>query len=238
MPIGLQGLLLPLLQDGTEPTTGRLPWPEGSILSGTLEPTQEPQQALLLIGGRRLLAQVPANMTGQALWLQVIDQGPPARFRLLSAHQAQAEIVHMLERHAGKSEAGKATPAPHADQPAPLRHADIPYDFVPVGQTPPRWLIVDRQGEDAPRGMLRGEATPHGFQLRGRLDLPHLGPVSFIIANAPAGMRLSLHAAQPDGYRTLQHDFAAWLAGRKDGLDASLHAGAIGDEDANGARMA
>ncbi len=236
MPIGLQGLL-PLLQDGPEPAAGRLPWPEGSILSGTLEPTSEPQQALLLIGGRRLLAQVPANTPGQTLWLQVIDRGPQARLRLLSAQQAQAEIAHLLERHAEKPEA-KATPAPHTDQPAPLKHADIPYDFVPVSPTPPRWLIVDHQGEDTPRGMLRGEATPHGFQLRGRLDLPHLGPVSFIIANAPAGMRLSVHAAQADGYRILQHDFSAWLAGREDGLDASLHAGAIEDEDAAGARMA
>ena len=237
MPISLQGLL-PLPQVGPEPAAGRLPWPEGSILSGNLEPTSEPQQALLLIGGQRLLAHVPTNMPSQALWLQVIDRGLPARLRLLSAQQAQTEIAHMLERHAEKPEAGKAMPAPHADQPAPLMHTDTPYEFVPISPAPPRWLIVDRQGEDAPRGMLRGEATPQGFQLRGRLDLPHLGPVSFIIANAPAGMRLSLHAAQPDGYRILQHDFSVWLAGRKDRLDASLHAGAIEDEDTTGARVA
>lgn len=237
MPIGLQGLL-PLPPDGLEKTAGRLPWPEGSILSGTLEPSTQPQQAVLLIGGQRFLAHVPPNVPSQALWLQVVDRGPPAHFRLLSAQQAEAEIAHMLEQHAEKPGAEKSMPAPHAEQPAPFKHADVPYNFVPISPAPPRWLIVDHQQEEAPRGMLRAEATPQGFQLRGRLDLPHLGPVSFTIADAPAGMRLAIHAAQDDGYRALQQDFPAWLAAHKDGLDASLHAGAIEDEDGTGARTA
>lgn len=237
MPIGLQGLL-PLLQDGPEPAGGRLPWPEGSILSGNLEPGPEPQQAVLLIGGHRLLARVPAHLSGQALWLQVIDRGPPARLRLLTVQQAETEIARMLEGHAEKPEAGQAMPAPHSEQPAPLQHADLPYNFVPLSPAPPRWMIVDPADEEAPRGMLRGEATAQGFQLRGRLDLPHLGPVAFTLADSSAGMRLSVHAAQPDGYRTLQHAFPAWLSDHGQGLDASLHAGAIGNEGTADTRLA
>jgi hypothetical protein len=235
IPISLRGLL-PLPQGSPEPATGRLPWPEGSILSGSLESTPEPQQAVLLIGGHRFLAHVPPDMPQRGLWLQVIDQGPPARFRLLSAQQAETEITHMLEKLVGKPETGKAMPTPHADPAPPLKQADIPYDFVPISPAPPRWLIVDHQDEGAPRGMLRGEASSQGFQLRGRLDLTHLGPVSFILASAQSGMRLSLRAAQADGYRALQCDFPDWLVKHQDGLDASLQAGAIEDEDSIGAR--
>lgn len=240
IPINLQGLL-PLPPDGFEATTGLPPWPEGSILAGQLEPTSNPQQALLSIGRHRMLANTPPDMPAQSLWLQLVDRHPPARFRLLSVQQAEQAIAHMLQKHAGEPEVqrqAQAAPTPHAEQPAPLHHPDSPYDFVPVSPAPPRWLIVDHHDEDTPRGMLKAESTAQGFQLRGRLDLPQLGPVSFVIANAPNGIRLSLYAAEAEGYRTLQQDFPGWLAGRMGSLDASLHAGTMDDEAIAGSRLA
>lgn len=237
MPIGLQGLL-PLPEGAPEPATGRLPWPEGSLLSGTLEPATEPGQAVLQIGAYRFLAHVPRNIPHQAIWLQLIDRNIPASFRLLTAEQAEAAVAHMLERQVSQGEAGTTRPTAHTQQPAPPTHGDLPYTLVPVSPQPPRWLITDPEDEGQPRGMLRAEATAQGFQLRGRMDLPNLGPVAFSIADAPAGMRLSLHAAQNEAYQALQRDLPAWLAGQDDGLDASLHAGVPGDEDMGGARMA
>lgn len=239
MPLTVHGLL-PLPQDILESPTGRLPWPEGSILSGKLEPASDPQQGLLLIGGYRLLAHIPPNMPQQAIWLQLVDANLPARFRLLTVTQAETEITRMLHEHAGKSEAKLPTPQPvHTEQPAAFNQTDAPYRFVPVSLTPLRWFITDKRDEQAPRGMLKGETSTKGFQLRGRLDLQNLGPVSFVIADAPNGIRLSLFAAAAHGYQALQQDFPAWLTDQKAsaGLEASLHRGAIEDETTD-ARLA
>lgn len=241
MPLTVHGLL-PLPQDIPGSPADRLPWPEGSILSGRIEPTSDPQQGLLLIGGYRLLAQIPPNTPKQMVWLQLVDANLPANFRKLTATQAETEIARMLQEHVGKAEEQHPTSQPgNAQQPAAFNQADLPYRFVPISQMPLRWFITDKQqDEQTPRGMLKGEATAHGFQLRGRIDLQNLGSVSFIIADAPKGIRLSLFAAAAQGYRTLQRDLPLWLAGRKaaDGLEASLHPGSVEDEAEGDARLA
>lgn len=236
--------LLPLPQ-GAEETFSRLPWPEGTILSGRVEAGSDARSGVLVLAGRKMLAQLPPEMPKGEIWLQLMDRNIPARFRFLSRSQAEAAVTRMLQKMvstsgaqssgsthgASQAHTSHATqpPAFHAANPSLFEQADTPYHFAPVGISPPRWLLVEER-EESPRGMLKGEIDAKGFQLRGRLDLPSLGPLAFVLGDSGNGMRLSLFSGSREGYQALQSGFAEWLRQREEHLGGSLHMG-LPDEE-------
>lgn len=217
----VQGLLP--LPEGAAEAPSRLPWANGSILSARIQPTDDPEHCLLILGGHRLLAKVPTSNAKGQVWLQILDRNLPARFRLLTAKQAEAEVAQWLHKHTHAAST-KEEAAPQA-RITPFEQLDIPYRLVAAHQQSPRWLLVD-QDKEAPHGMVRAETTATGFQLSGRLDLEHLGKIAFVLTGPP-GLRLSLFAGDASGYRALHQVFADWLAARrkKYGLIGSLHPG-------------
>lgn len=226
-PLIIQGLL-PLPEGATE-APGRLPWADGSILSARIQATENPESSLLILGGHRLLAKVPPNVAKGNVWLQLLDRNLPARFRLLTATQVEAEVTHMLSKHA-ETRASRETASAQQAKPAPFEQLDLPYRLVAVNPSPPRWLLVDEQDE-APHGMLRAESGRHGFQLSGRFDLAHVGKVAFILSGGP-GLRLALFSGDAGAYRLLCREFTAWLEIQREKHDliGSLHPGLPEDE--------
>lgn len=240
--------LLPLPQ-GAEEAPSRLPWADGTILSGRIEAGSDARSGVLVLAGRRMLAQLPPEMPRGEIWLQLLDRNIPARFRFLSRAQAEAAVTRMLQKMvsasgtqpSGSTHGGTQAHASHEAQantfhaasPAAFEQSDTPYHFLPVGMSPPRWLLVDER-EESPRGMLKAEADAKGFQLRGRLDLPSLGPLAFVLADAGNGMRLSLFSGSREGYQALQSGFPEWLRQRDENLGGSLHMGLPDEEDGSG----
>ncbi|HKJ83554.1 MAG TPA: hypothetical protein VJ961_06005 [Mariprofundaceae bacterium] len=239
------------LPKGTTEAPARLPWANGTILSGRFETASDAQNGILTLAGQRMLAKVPADMPKGDVWLQLLDRNIPAHFRFLSKAQAEAAVMRMLQKMVSHSDAGQSgqvrggsqahasrdtqTATPHTVRPAVLEQSDIPYRFVPVGMSPPSWLLVDER-EDSPQGMLRAESQAHGFRLQGRVDLPNLGPVAFSLGDTGRdGMRLSLFSSSRNGYQALQGAFATWLHQRQENLDGSLHMGLPDEETGKGA---
>jgi hypothetical protein len=236
--------LLPLPQ-GAEEAPSRLPWPEGTVLSGRVEAGSDARSGVLVLAGRRMLAQLPPEVPRGEIWLQLMDRNIPARFRFLSQSQAETAVMRMLQKMVSASGAQSSgsthggvpadasreaqTPVFHATSPTAFEQTDTPYRFVPVGISPPRWLLIDER-EESPRGMLKGEVDAKGFQLRGRLDLPNLGSLAFVLGESGNGMRLSLFSGSREGYQVLQSGFPEWLHQREEHLGGSLHMG-LPDEE-------
>jgi len=173
----------------------RLPWPDGSVISARLAPTDTPGNALLILGSYRLLAQVPPATPMGDVWLMLVNRQMPARFALLSDAQVLQMLAGMLEsgqaRTARQSQRGQGgTHAPlqageSADWPD-LTHAQrgdgrsgLPWNSEAAadGNT----LLWYDQQDEQPRGMLHRLVDGQSFTLSGRIDLDRLGGISFAL---------------------------------------------------------
>jgi len=77
-----------LVQAGSQT---RLPWPDGSVITARLVPTDAPGTALLMLGSYRLLAQVPPATPMGEVWLMLVNRQMPARFALLTVRKDRGD---------------------------------------------------------------------------------------------------------------------------------------------------
>ena len=211
----------------------RLPWPEGSVIPARPMPTEAPGNALLIIGGYRLLAEVPPNVPMGEVWMQLVHRELPAGLRLLNSTQLLEIIAEMLkERHQEQSSRGTtAARARNADalNQAMARHAAWPsLDHAGDGKTGLPWhgeatadgntMLWYDDADNQPRGMLRRTVEQQHFTLSGRVDLDELGPIAFDVSGAisengesAAAWRIDLHTTGEAQQKRLRDDFRLWL---------------------------
>lgn len=232
----------------------RLPWPDGSVVSAKLMPTETPGNALLILGSYRLLAQVPPATPMGDVWLMLVSRQIPARFTVMSEAQVVQMLAGMLEaeqnqpakgapgqHHAAKNAAhasiASALSGDHSDWPnlsTPQRHDGrqaVPWngETAADGHT---LLWYDKQDEQ-PRGMLHRKIEREYFTLSGRVDLDHLGIVSFNLRGGvnhaasgehaatagdddstgnTRGWQLNLQAQPGRALNNLRQSFDEWMA--------------------------
>lgn len=216
----------------------RLPWPDGSVITARLVPTDAPGTALLMLGSYRLLAQVPPATPMGEVWLMLVNRQMPARFALLSDIQVLQMLAGMLEAeqnrpargpgaqhakpgHSGMAAtllAGDASEWPNLASPqrADGRQA-LPWNAEAAadGNTLLWYDNVDEQ----PRGMLHRKIDDLSFTLSGRVDLARLGGISFTLNG--------MIDRQPDGpgdaKSAAQSSMQGWNLNLHTVADTALH---------------
>lgn len=230
------------LPDSAQPLSqARLPWPEGSVIPARLMPTDAPGSALLIIGGYRLLAEVPPNIPMGEVWMQLINRETPASFRLLNDAQLLQLVSQMLtarEEEADPPPKGRenthhadAKPShvpsqrsqwPHLDGKQPAEHpTGLPWHGESTADGAA--LLWYDDADNQPRGMMHRHVEEQSFRLGGRVDLDRLGPVVFEVRGktgstdaAAHGWSMNLHATREPQLELLRRDFAEWLLARRE----------------------
>jgi len=219
----------------------RLPWPDGSVISARLMPTDVPGTALLILGSYRLLAQVPPTTPMGEVWMQLVNRQMPAKFALLSDMQALQVLAQMIEgnqtqagRHLLKQQQSQKPVHAQAGQDSG-DHSDWPHLNNPQrsdGKSPlpligeatadgSAMTWYDKKDEQ-PRAMLHRHIDKQHFSLSGRIDLDRLGGIAFTLqGDVPSAegdgripWRLRVHAARDENIKHLRADFEAWLKER------------------------
>lgn len=182
---------------GQAGSLNRLPWPDGSVVSARLLPSEVPGNALLILGSYRLLAQVPPNTPMGEVWLLLVNRQMPARFSVMNDAQVVQMLAGMLESERSQQAKGAGHKPPATQLPGAISGAMEDGSDWPDLRTPQRhdgrqalpWsgeatgdgntmLWYDRQDEQ-PRGMLNRRIEQQHFSLSGRVDLDRLGIISF-----------------------------------------------------------
>lgn len=210
--INLVAAQLLSVPQGVKPGMAALPWPDGSVLSAKLTPGAEPGSAILMLGGYRMQAKVPANTPMGNIWLQLVSHETPAQFRLLSDFKAASLLAEML--------AGKVTPKEQPTRDASRNGQESGWQKLDSEQLPfrtdstadgQRLMLRDRE-DDSPRGVVHAAANEHRFLLRGRADLDHLGPVAFALeGSGDRPWTLKLYAGRDASVAELRPAFVRWL---------------------------
>jgi len=218
----------------------RLPWPDGSVMSAKLVPTETPGNALLILGSYRMLAQVPPTTPMGEVWLMMMNRQMPASFALLSDVQVLQMLAGMLEseqnqpsRQAGhgKQQAqqgqvgsaaalltGDASEWPNLATP---QRSDgrqgLPWNAEAAadGNT---LLWYDNEDEQ-PRGMLHRRIEERHFTLSGRVDLDRLGSISFSLKG---GINKRNHAPESSAQDT-QAQTRGWSLNLHSASESSLN---------------
>jgi hypothetical protein len=206
--------LLSLPQGAKSDVAPKLPWPNGSIITAKLTPTDSEGAVILSLGGYRMRAQVPPNTPMGNIWLQLMNREMPIQFRLLTESKATTLLSEMLgkkmqiveehTKHAGKQSA-EIWPKMDMDG-LPVR--------VDVGLSEQYLMLRDKQ-DDGTRGMLNRQVSGDQFRLHGRVDLKHIGAVAFSLQgenNAPWDINLYINSNEH--IDDLRRDFSAWLEAR------------------------
>jgi len=213
----------------------RLPWPDGSVISAKLMPTETPGNALLILGSFRLLAQVPPATPMGDVWLMMINRQMPASFTLLSDVQVLQMLAGMLESeqnqparqnqgqqqrgHAGAGLlAGDASEWPNLATP---QRSDgrqgLPWNAETAADG--KTLLWYDNEDEQPRGMLHRRIEEKHFTLSGRVDLDRLGSISFSLKG---GINDRSHAAEP-AEQDVQSQNRGWSLNLHSASESSLN---------------
>jgi len=208
------------LPEGGAPNAGqRLPWTNGSLLAAKLDPADASGFAQLLLGGFRLRARVPPATPMGHIWLLLIDQEMPARFRLLSEAQAMHALIQMLHKSsssrmqrktAGASDEKQASGSSAENSWSGLETDSLPFsvDITANGQH----LLLRDQKDGSPHVVLNHSVSSDYFCIRGRVDLECLGAVVFTLeGSAGHDWRLRVFSGNPQGLSHLRAGFDTWM---------------------------
>jgi len=212
--IGAQLISLP--QGVKSGTAGQLPWPNGSIVSARMVPGESAGHVVLMLGGYRLQAKVPATTQMGNIWLQVINREMPAQFRMLSDFKAVALLSDMLAQKlkpqelAGRDQ-GRAGNRPSQESGwQKMDQSQLPF-HTELGADAHRMMLRD-QYDGSPRGMVNSNSDEKRFLLHGRADLDHLGPVAFALEGSEGKpWSLKLYAGRDANMAELRPAFLKWL---------------------------
>lgn len=206
-------------------SSGALPWANGTILSGRLEPGPA-GMATLVIASQRFQATLPstmlANMPAGQIWLELLNRDEPARLRVLSRQQAIAEIADRLAELASARTTDTAAPV----QRHPSQSSWAWQDHHPLhgyesdnGQR----LMLDERDSHQPRGMIERQHDEHGFALHGRIDLEQLGTLYFMLQQQQGeAPQLKLRATRSESFKLLRIPFAEWSASLPSEINTGL----------------
>ena len=206
--------LLSIPQGAKSDVAPKLPWPNGSIITAKLTPTDSEGGVILSLGGYRMRAQVPPNTPTGNIWLQLLSRDFPVQFQLLSDAKAAVLLSEIL---------GKKTPVAeehtkHASKQSSDAWVKMDMDGLPVradaGLSEQYLMLRDRQDGET-RGMLNRQVSGDQFRLHGRVDLKQMGAVAFSLQgekNKP--WKVSLYVNSGAHIDALRHDFSAWLEAR------------------------
>ncbi len=204
--------LLSIPQGAKSDVAPKLPWPNGSIITAKLTPTDSEGGVILSLGGYRMRAQVPPNTPMGNIWLQLLSRDLPVQFRLLSDAKAATLLSEMLGK---KTAVAVEEHAKHASKKSAESWPKMDMDGLPVrsdvGLSEQYLVLRDRQ-DGGTRGLLNRQVSGDKFRLHGRVDLKHMGAVAFSLhgeTNAP--WKVSLYVNSGEHIDELRHDFSSWL---------------------------
>lgn len=219
--IGAQLLSLP---QGVKPATAtQLAWPNGSILSARMVPGDSSGSVILMLGGYRFMAKVPANTPMGNIWLQLVNREMPPQFRLLSDFKAASLLADMLARKMipkdqKGSENRRAGRTPQESGWQKLEQSQMPFQ-AEVGNQ--RLMLRDPE-DGSPRGVVHASSDEHHFLLHGRADLDHFGPVAFALEGSEEKpWTLKLYSGKDSNMAELRPAFLKWLEELRDGEEIS-----------------
>ena len=206
--------LLSLPQGAKSDVAPKLPWPNGSIITAKLTPTDSEGGVILSLGGYRMRAQVPPNTPMGNIWLQLMSRDLPVQFRLLSDAKAAVLLSEML----GKKTQVVEEHTKHASKQSSEAWSKMDMDGLPVRADvglSAQYLMLRDKHDDGTRGMVNRQVSGDQFRLHGRVDLKHIGAVAFSLhgdSNTP--WEVNLYMNSNEHIDELRHDFSAWLEAR------------------------
>lgn len=221
--IGAQLLSLP--QGARPATASQLAWPNGSILSARMVPGDSPGNVILMLGGYRFMAKVPANTPMGNIWLQLVNRELPAQFRLLSDFKAASLLADMLaNKMKPQDQKGRETTrrgqTPQESGWQKLEQSQMPFQ-TETGADSQRLMLRDPK-DGSPRGVIHASSDEHHFLLHGRADLDHFGPVAFALEGSEERpWTLKLYSGRDSNITELRPAFLKWLEEQRDGEEMS-----------------
>jgi len=222
--IGAQLISLP--QGVKSAMSTHLPWPNGSIISARMVPGEAAGHAVLMLGGYRLQARVPANTPMGHVWLQLVSGEMPAQIRLLSDFKAIALLSEMLANKVKPQRQGGREPVKSGGKPTQelgwqkMEQNQLP--FQAESEAGGQRLMLRDQEDGSALGMINSSSDEKGFLLHGRADLDNLGPVAFALEGAEGKpWNLKLYAGRDANISELRPAFLKWLEEHRN--DDSTH---------------
>jgi len=222
-------MLLSIPQGAARAVGATLPWPSGSIISAqVLQQQPNTGTATLQIGNQRLQATIPGQLPQGNIWIQLMDRGNPAQFRILSETRAIALLADKLAESAAASGTKQGSPLQRQQQqewPLPPQ-SQTGYHLHPSANG--NMLMLEDQQNGSTKGTVQKDTDENRATLHGRLDLDELGTVYFAIESKPdAPLQIRLRTAEHRSFLTLHEPFNDWLAekGRESSIEGQISEG-------------
>ncbi len=212
---------LPVLMQVSRAEGGTLlPWPNGSVLSGRLQPLPEGAGALLILGHYRVRIEVPPGVPVGKVWLEVLQREKPGQFRLLTQQQALSLVTSMLHQYHEQTVSQAKQMMEPLSQCHKSERLKFPLDILPFfAEQHGQRLQLYHEKHGQAQGFVQQEADAQGFMLYGRLDLPNLGALVFALqGKAHGSWQVSVHIQDKRHKHAFEKVFFDWLK-RKEQTD-------------------
>lgn len=190
----------------------KMPWPNGSLVTAKVMPTDSEGSVILSLGGYRLRAQVPPNTPLGNVWLLLLSRDMPAQFRLLHEAHAVSMLADMLAKKTVKEpRADVAKHVTHATQQGWQKVESEGLPFLMEQSASGQYVMLHDRHDGSARGMVQRKQEGNDFLLHGRVDLAALGAVMFSLHCVGDTWQFNVYAAQGDSVDVLRQSFPAWL---------------------------
>jgi len=208
----------------------KLPWPNGSIITAKLSPSDHEGSVILSLGAYRMQAKVPPNTPLGQVWLQLINRSMPAQFRLLTDATALRLVAEQLAKPEQKDARLDGLQRQSIDAWQKMDSENLPFrmDIASHG----RHVMLHNDSDENTQGMISQQHSEDSFMLHGRVDLPALGAIAFALkGDDAAAWKLRVYVENHQVLHALLNDFSVWLAAKEASdketrnLDASICVG-------------
>ncbi|MDQ6973343.1 MAG: hypothetical protein Q9M10_00550 [Mariprofundaceae bacterium] len=190
----------------------KMPWPNGSLVTAKVIPTDSEGSVILSLGGYRLRAQVPPNTPLGHVWLLLLSREMPAQFRLLHEAHAVSMLAEMLAKKTVKEpQADVAKRVAHATQQGWQKVESDGLPFIMEQSASGQYVMLHDRQDASARGMLQRKKEGNDFLLHGRVDLDALGAVMFSLHCVGGTWQFNVYADQGDSVDVLRQSFPSWL---------------------------
>jgi len=190
----------------------KMPWPNGSLITAKMTPTDSEGSVILSLGGYRLRAQVPPNTPMGNVWLLLLSRDMPAQFRLLHEAHAVSMLADMLAQKTVKEpQADVGKRVAQATQFGWQKMDAEGQPFIMDQSASGQYVMLHDRNHGEARGMVHRKQERNGFLLHGRVDLERLGAVMFSLHSIENTWKLSVYADLGVSVDVLRGDFSAWL---------------------------
>jgi len=191
----------------------KLPWPNGSIITAKLSPSDHEGSVILSLGAYRMQAKVPPNTPMGQVWLQLINRSMPAQFRLLTDATALRLVAENLAKPEQKDGRLDGLHRQGLDAWQKMDSDNLPFrmDIASHG----RHVMLHNGEDEDTQGMVCQQQSDDSFMLHGRVDLPALGAIAFALkGDDSADWKLRVYVENHQVLHALLNDFSTWLAAK------------------------